>query len=224
MEQLAGEAKRNGRASWIFVLAGDILDLHRSGLWFTENQQNVRPYVSNSQITPQLGSVHPAHPAGHRQRGPCQGGTARVPLLAGGRYLDAAAQGETVSRSHRSVHYIPGNHDRLANASPAIRKAARQALGLPEHGAAFPNVLAFDQERALVRHGHEYDYANFSVDLRQERAYPDSSSQGILPGSRLWRPGDGGHRIAAAHLVSRRFMAMRTSWPTRRCAHFICAC
>jgi UDP-2,3-diacylglucosamine pyrophosphatase LpxH len=171
LQQLAGEAVRNEAQKLELVLAGDIFDLHRSGLWFTANQQNVRPYVSNEQITPQLESFVLQLLQGIVNEDHVKDVLPVFRLLANGRYVDAS-QKERPFPVPVELHFIPGNHDRLINASPDIRHTVRQALGLSDHGAAFPNVLAFDQERALVRHGHEYDYANFSVDLRHEESYP----------------------------------------------------
>jgi UDP-2,3-diacylglucosamine pyrophosphatase LpxH len=171
VEQLAAEAVRNEARKLEFVLAGDIFDLHRSGLWFRDNEQDVHPYVNNRQISPELeaftlrvldGIVNEEHvkdvlPIFRR--------------LANGRYLDSSDK-EQPFPVPVELHYIPGNHDRLANASPAIRQTVRKALGLADHGAAFPNALPFEEERALVRHGHEYDYANFSVSLHHEETIP----------------------------------------------------
>ena len=171
VQQLAAEAVRNEARKLEFVLAGDIFDLHRSGLWFTGNEHDIRPYVSNEKITPQLESFILKLLQGIVQEDHVKDVLPVLRLLANGRYVDAS-QKERPFPVPVELHYIPGNHDRLANASPEIRHAVRQALGLPDHGAAFPNALAFDEERALVRHGHEYDYSNFSVDLGQEGPYP----------------------------------------------------
>ncbi len=171
IEQLAGEAQRNAAQKLEFVLAGDIFDLHRSGRWFRENEHQVRPYVSNPQISPELEAFTLRLFEGIINEDHVKDVLPLFRLLAGGRYLDSA-QKEHPFPVPVELHYIPGNHDRLANASPVIRKAMRGALGLAEHGAAFPNALAFDSERALVRHGHEYDYTNFSVSLYGEEAIP----------------------------------------------------
>lgn len=171
IQQLAAEARRNEAQKLEFVLAGDILDLHRSGLWFTENGQALRPYVSNPQISPELEAFTLRLLQGIAEEDHVKEVLPLFRLLAGGRYLDSSAA-EQPFPVPVEFHYIPGNHDRLANASPAIRQAVRRALGLADHGAAFPNALAFDAERALVRHGHEYDYGNFSVNLHNDETIP----------------------------------------------------
>jgi UDP-2,3-diacylglucosamine pyrophosphatase LpxH len=171
VEQLAVEAKRNNAQKLEFVLAGDIFDLHRSGLWFNDNENDVRPYVSSTQISPELEAFTLRLLEGIVNEDNVKDVLPVFRLLANGRYIDSR-QKEQPFPVPVEVHYIPGNHDRLANASPAVRQAVRKALGLADHGAAFPNAMTFDDERALVRHGHEYDYANFSVSLHQEETIP----------------------------------------------------
>lgn len=171
VQQLASEALRNEARKLELVLAGDIFDLHRSGLWFYDNEHDVRPYVNNEQISPELESFILRVIQGIVNEEHVRDVLPVFQLLAAGRYVDTAGE-EKPFPVPVELHYIPGNHDRLANASPLIRQAIRQALGLPDHGAVFPNVLALDEERALVRHGHEYDYTNFSVDMRREDSYP----------------------------------------------------
>lgn len=171
VQQWADEAVRNDAQKLEVVLAGDIFDLHRSGLWFFDNQRNVRPYVSNEAISSELESITLRILQGIVNEDHVRDVLPIFRLLANGRYIDSS-ENERPFPVPTELHFIPGNHDRLANASPDIRHAVRQALGLSDHGAAFPNALAFDEERALVRHGHEYDNANFSVDLGKEESYP----------------------------------------------------
>ena len=66
------------------------------------------------------------------------------------------------------LHYIPGNHDRLLNASPAIRIKVRELLGQEKSGEPFEHqYLHYAQGKAMVfvRHGHEYDSSNFGENL-----------------------------------------------------------
>ncbi len=46
MIRLADEAVRNSADHLDFVLAGDIFDLHRTAMWFTDNPTGERPYVA----------------------------------------------------------------------------------------------------------------------------------------------------------------------------------
>lgn len=171
LQNLAVEALRNEARKLHLVLAGDIFDLHRSGLWFTDNPHDSRPYVSNDDITPELEAIILKVLQGIIDEEHVRDVLPLLRLFANGRYIDGAGQ-EKSFPVPTELHYIPGNHDRMINATPAIRKAARQALGMPDHGAPFPNEQTFNEERALVRHGHEYDYTNFSVDMRQQESFP----------------------------------------------------
>ncbi len=68
------------------------------------------------------------------------------------------------------LQYIPGNHDRLTNSTPAVITKVRSLLGLPESNQRFDNEYIFysqNEPLVLVRHGHEYDPVNFALDLKK---------------------------------------------------------
>jgi len=68
------------------------------------------------------------------------------------------------------IHFIPGNHDRLLNASQSIRNRTRSFLGMEPSDLPFDNQYLHQtngETKVLIRHGHEYDAANFGVDFRQ---------------------------------------------------------
>lgn len=168
---LAAEARRNNARRLDLVLAGDIFDLHRSGLWFRENPAGVHPYVSSAAVKPELEALLLRILQGISDDNNVAGVLTLFRRLSRGKYLDEA-ETEKGFPVPVQVHYLPGNHDRLANATPTVRQTIRQALGLGEHGALFPYVHQNEPEQALVRHGHEYDYANFSVDNRELEEFP----------------------------------------------------
>lgn len=171
ISQLAKEAQRNAAQRLDFVLAGDIFDLHRTSLWFAENTADVRPYVSTTAVDQDLQALILRIIQGIAEEKHVAEVLQVFKLLTTGKYIDS----DHTERDFPvavELHYIPGNHDRLANATPAVRQAVRQALGLHEHGALFPNIMSFDQEKTLIRHGHEYDYTNFSVDHRDTKVFP----------------------------------------------------
>lgn len=168
---LADEARRNGAQRLDLVLAGDIFDLHRTGLWFTENEAGLRPYVNTSQVSAELEALLLRIVRGISEEKNVAGVLELFRLLSAGKYRDRAGEEQTFPVPVQ-VHYLPGNHDRLANSSPAVRQAIRKALGLHEHGALFPYVHINEPEQVLVRHGHEYDYTNFSVDNRDRDPFP----------------------------------------------------
>jgi UDP-2,3-diacylglucosamine pyrophosphatase LpxH len=91
----------------------------------------------------------------------------------------ASARGGTWTRREKKefptpvqVHYIPGNHDRLCNATPGIRARVREILGITGGGDRFDNQLLVADPPVLVRHGHEYEFANFSVDNTKRKRFP----------------------------------------------------
>ena len=146
------------------VLAGDIFEITRSALWLKDN---LRPYAHNDQVT-EGSSLE-----------------ARVNEI-----LDAIAADTRVSatldilrnltvqlRRPVRIHYIPGNHDRLLNATRRIRNRTRSFLGMK------PSDLPFEHQylrqtngetKVLIRHGHEYDAANFGADVRNWQSIPTS--------------------------------------------------
>lgn len=163
--RLADEAVRNKAERLDLVLAGDVFDLHRTAMWFNDNPTNERPYVA---ATPE--AVNPALEAlliriiDAIAKESMVAETLDVfKLFANGRYRDQ----NNVLRKFPvpiTLHHIVGNHDRMGNATAAIRKRIRHHLGLPEDVHPFEHVLIFEQEQTLVRHGHEYDRYNFAHD------------------------------------------------------------
>jgi len=147
-------AKANGVKYIDLVLAGDIFEISRSALWLAGEE---RPYIDNEDVV--SGSE-----------------TEKVIL----KIIDAIAQEEYVEDTLAlfrnvercfecsiQIEYILGNHDRLINATPAIRTKIRGLLGLPGADAPFKHHLVLPdvdgEPFCLIRHGHEYDSTNFSV-------------------------------------------------------------
>lgn len=167
---MADEAHHRRSREFHLVVGGDLFDLNRTVLWF---QDELRPYVANGKFTPAL---------------------ERKVL----RILDAIAAEPPVHESldmlhalaHRSYRHPPegkwkqadfpckvritilaGNHDRILNATPAIRRRVRELVGLKGDGL-FPHYALFDDPAALIRHGHEYDPPNFALDLTGKKRIP----------------------------------------------------
>jgi UDP-2,3-diacylglucosamine pyrophosphatase LpxH len=160
------------------VLAGDIFEITRSALWLKDS---LRPYAHNDQVTE--GSA-------------LEGRISEI--------MDAIAADQRVSatldlfrnltvqlRRPVRIHYIPGNHDRLLNASRRIRNRTRSFLGMEPSDLPFDNQYLHrtnGEAKLLIRHGHEYDAANFGVDVRQwteiptriEKKYYDSPTFGDI--------------------------------------------
>lgn len=150
------------------ILAGDILEISRSGLWLESDE---RPYVSNEVVSP-------------------SSKTERTIL----NIIKAIACEERVQdtleifrhiqdhfKMQIDVHYLLGNHDRLVNATPDIRRQVRTLLGLPGEDSRFLYQFILrdhlGQPFCLVRHGHEYDPMNFSVNIQELETLPAEFSQ-----------------------------------------------
>lgn len=137
------------------VLAGDIFEITRSVMW---HDDDLRPYMHNDEV---------------KEDSPAEKRICDI--------LDAIVRDPKVDDTGAvlrgledlfgmpvRIHYFPGNHDRLVNATPKIRNKVRQFLGLEESVDHFPNQYLHYRDgevRVLIRHGHEYDHANFGVNL-----------------------------------------------------------
>jgi UDP-2,3-diacylglucosamine pyrophosphatase LpxH len=145
------------------VLAGDIFEISRSGLWL---EGDCRPYINNGDVEP--------------------GSKVEMTIL---RILGAIKQEEKVKEILRifrnldnyfdmdaEVHLILGNHDRLLNATPIIRKTVREILGLEGDGDLIDHYKLFLDEQedpfCFIRHGHEYDLSNFSLNVHKMQSIP----------------------------------------------------
>ena len=145
------------------ILAGDIFEISRSAMWLEGDD---RPYINNEDVLP--------------------GSNAERTIL---KIIEAISREEKVAETlvlfrniqqqfntEIRVHLIPGNHDRLINATPDIRKTIREKLGLDGGAQAFDHRLLVkdwrDDPFCLVRHGHEYDPTNFPLNTHQMEVIP----------------------------------------------------
>ncbi len=144
------------------VLAGDIFEITRSSLWLKDD---LRPYVNNAEVFEN--SLLEA----------------RIMEVMGEITADErVAETLKIIRSLEEdfqvpvrLHYLPGNHDRLINATPKIRRQAKTALGLSINDSPFANQYIHYVQglaRILVRHGHEYDRSNFAENLETWERIP----------------------------------------------------
>jgi UDP-2,3-diacylglucosamine pyrophosphatase LpxH len=169
IETLAREAGRNGADGLRLVLAGDIFELYQTALWF-EDENPIRPYADSVEEGSALESKILTILDAIADEGPVRETLELLQLFASGRYLHHTEEKEFPVPT--SIEYIPGNHDRLTNATPAIRRRVRQLLGMGESGERFPNYLLLEDPGALIRHGHEYDPYNFAVDYTDAERIP----------------------------------------------------
>ena len=152
------------------VLAGDILEISRSAIWLDDKN---RPYISNSEVI--------------------TGSDEEKTILS---IIDAIRSEEKVDETLKlfqsitdyfevdvELHIIMGNHDRLGNATSKIRSTVRELFGIYGPENPFENYLIFhdDQNKpfCLIRHGHEYDPSNFSINLRQVKSIPANISADV---------------------------------------------
>lgn len=170
LSEISSFAKANHIQSVDLVLAGDILEISRSGLWF---QGKDRPYVANNMVLP--------------------GSSTEAAILT---IIDAITEEKRVKQTLAlfrniqekfsipvTLHYILGNHDRLVNATPAIRSRVREIFGLGDGDELFKHHILFNDPEGgpfcLVRHGHEYDSANFGIQIDQLEQIPTEFSEEI---------------------------------------------
>ena len=62
------------------------------------------------------------------------------------------------------IEYLPGNHDRMINDSPASIKSVAKFLGITNHdGGKFPVKKLWEDHRVFARHGEVYDPINYNA-------------------------------------------------------------
>ncbi len=178
-DELARRAVRDHARRLHLVLAGDIMDLHRTALWFRPDGggRRLRPYVAVDAVDDRLEArileILEAVAAEPR----VAGSLAAIRKLARGRYLDLGSGREKDFPVPVGLTYLPGNHDRLAAATPRIRRRVRELLGLGGGGAPFPHRVVAGAEETLIRHGQEYDRYNFSRDLGRARTWREPTPE-----------------------------------------------
>lgn len=166
VRDIVGDARRAGEAEVDLVLAGDILELNRSSHWFdTDGESRVRPYVHVDETDPATEARLREILAAIRSDPDVSAAFEIFQLFAQGRHFvdDEGDEIDEIDLLTR-VHYLPGNHDRLANAA-GLRKLVRRLFGVAGEGP-LPHSFRSADGRVLVRHGHEYDRFNFAKDLR----------------------------------------------------------
>lgn len=137
------------------VLAGDIFELTRSPMW---HRDDLRPYVHNQAILENS-------PTEQRILDILDAISTNTKVKDTLKVLSCLSQ---VFNLPIRIHYIPGNHDRLANATRRIRSKVRELLSIDGGDEIFPNQYLHHRDgevRVLIRHGHEYDRTNFGANL-----------------------------------------------------------
>jgi UDP-2,3-diacylglucosamine pyrophosphatase LpxH len=165
---VVGMARGNAVTEIVFVLAGDIFDLHRTQLWFARGGDAL-PFVDcddvgdGSPLEEKLLHILDRIIAEDRVKASLE----VFGRLQAGKYRTVPGDPKSVSDTGVActLRYLPGNHDRLVNATLRLRRRVREILQFPESDAPFEHQFVFDDPPLLIRHGHEYDKFNFSRDL-----------------------------------------------------------
>jgi len=159
---IAGLIKNNHIKKIDIVLAGDIFEITRSGLWL---EDSTRPYVDVDSVVDNLD---------------IESKIIEILDLISldsrvSEILEIIRNLENRFDKPLKIHYIPGNHDRLLNSSSKIREKVSKLLNVKSDEDTFPNYYIHKSEGkpfALIRHGHEYDPVNFSLDLSKVSEIP----------------------------------------------------
>jgi len=169
---VAEEARRRRAQHFELVIAGDLFDLNRTTLWF---EDELRPYVALDNVSPELEKKILKILEAVAEEPPVKQTLNLFRDLAAGKYKghDAKTR-DWIDQQFPcpvSITCLAGNHDRLINASAAIRKRVSELIGI-QSVDCFPHYRVFNDPDALVRHGHEYDNNNFALDLSKEESIP----------------------------------------------------
>src|SRR2546430_13142832 len=156
--QMAEEMRRRKLRQFDLVIAGDLFDLNRTVLWFKDE---LRPYVSLNHISPALEQKIIEILEAVISEPQVEQALSSLRVLSQRRYRpiskERGLEEEPDFPAERiTLHYLVGNHDRLSNATPGVRRRIREILGL-QGDAPFKHAVLFDDPAVLVRHGHEYD-------------------------------------------------------------------
>lgn len=166
------EGGKAGTKQLDLVLAGDIFEVTRTILWCDYDCPPMPyedPPTPGSELERRV--LHVLNEIAANER--TNKTLAIFRLLAAGRYTIRAGREVEFPADRVVVHYLTGNHDRVCNATPAIRAWVRNALGMEQSDDPFPNQILFPEPAALVRHGHEYDPRAFGMDFTNAKVLPD---------------------------------------------------
>lgn len=172
ISHMADEARRRQAQTFELVIAGDLFDFNRTTLWFRDE---LRPYVGLDKISLELEQKILGILEAIASEPPVEKTLELFRSLSAGRYLAHDRESRTWVEQQfpcpAKITCLSGNHDRLANASPAVRKRICELIGSKDE-KPFAHYILFRDPDALVRHGHEYDKNNFAIDLPDNELIP----------------------------------------------------
>jgi UDP-2,3-diacylglucosamine pyrophosphatase LpxH len=144
LTDLAGHAREADATEITLVFLGDIIDLYKSERWF-DYPLEARPWGST--------------PSDEALAAIFEGiitSNAQTFELLSGSLTDQFGFPVEPKRL-----YIPGNHDRLVNFHPNLRRRLREVLGMEAGDDPFPYHVLDEEHGVFARHGHEWDPVNF---------------------------------------------------------------
>jgi UDP-2,3-diacylglucosamine pyrophosphatase LpxH len=158
--EMADKARARRVREFRLVIAGDLFDFNRTVLWF---EDELRPYVSLKQVSGPLENKVLRILDAIAREPQISESLEALRLLSQGKYLDRDGKTRDFPADQVSIDCLAGNHDRLCNATPQIRRRIRELTGLAGDDP-FPHYLLLRDPSVLIRHGHEYDRNNFALD------------------------------------------------------------
>lgn len=164
--ELVQNAQRCSAKEVHLIFAGDIFELHRTPLWFVGGEPlrpTLHPAASSAVLEQRVLAILAAIERDNREF------FQALSDFMKSRELVRRGAVRRLSDIPLIPHYIPGNHDRLAQCWPSTRQRVRELLCIPTENAQlrarFPHQLEWSHQAGYgvrVRHGHEYDPSNFS--------------------------------------------------------------
>jgi UDP-2,3-diacylglucosamine pyrophosphatase LpxH len=167
---MADEVRRRKSKEFHLVIAGDLFDLNRTTLWFSDD---LRPYVRNGKFSPALEQKVLRIIDATAKEEACWEALKSFRLITKGVYRETES-GKWKERDFPckvKVTLLAGNHDRIINGSKTIRRKIRDLL-YSKGDDPFPHYLVLDDPETLIRHGHEYDPSNFASELTEKKRIP----------------------------------------------------
>lgn len=169
---MADEVRRHKATTFELVIAGDLFDFNRTTLWFADD---VRPYAGLDETSPELEQKLLRILNAIAAEPPVAETLELFRDLASGRYRAANPRSESGVLQEFpcpvKITCLAGNHDRVANASPAIRNRIGELIGI-DASKPLAHYRVLEDPDVLIRHGHEYDSNNFAIDLPANGSIP----------------------------------------------------
>ena len=164
-DKIISLAKDNKANELLILLAGDIFDMHRSQKWC---ETEVRPYGKYTVA----------------QWGPIAENILEDIINCNiNTFTTITKILRNPPKNLRTIEliYFPGNHDRIINLHPPLRKRVRELLGQPSTAnPPFEHYYSSDDYGVLIFHGHEYDSFNFAGKVPAEGIRKiDTASYGL---------------------------------------------